>query len=190
MSRAKIWLIAACAALAACSAPARRTVEADKVRLEVPFYADDGDRGGPATLASILSFWDRPVEPRYLRIGANPSRLKGTLPLDLMLAAQDRGMQARSFQARVDDVKNELRLGHPVMAYVELGSRWLPRGRFVVITGFDDGRGGYFVHAGRYAHRFVEYRRFMTSWEKTGRWAILVMPAGERTISDRAEVTP
>lgn len=184
MSRARILVVAACASLAACSGAGRRTAEADRVRLEVPFYADDGGRGGPAAVASLLSYWDRPTEPRHVRLHGVPARLKGTLPVDLLLAAQDRGMQARSFQAAVHDVKAELKLGHPVLAYVELGARWLPRGRFVVITGFDDGRGGFSVHAGRYAHRFVDYRKFMESWDRTGRWAILVMPAGERTLTE------
>ena len=165
------------ATLVGCAAPVRRSPQDEGVRLDVPYYSDEAGRRGPAALASLLSFWDRPTEPRELRDEVRRPRQEGTLPVDLLLAAQARGLQARSYQAAVDDVKTELKLGHPVLAFVDLGA-WLPRGSFVVITGFDDRLGGFYVHANRHANRFVEYRSFMSRWDKTGRWALLITPVG------------
>lgn len=176
--------------LTGCAGSGRRAAVADKVQLEVPFYADAGDRGGSATLAEILSFWDQPTEPKQLQSEVGTAELahavRGAMPVDLLLAAHERGMQARSFQATAQDVREELKLGHPILAYLDLGPRYLTRERFVVITGFDDARGGFFVHARAQANAFVDYGSFMRKWERTGRWAILVLPAGEPTMSDRS----
>jgi hypothetical protein len=154
--------------LAGC-AHERRGPAADSVSLEVPVFTETGGRGA---LAEVLTFWDEPTEPRDLVFRREGEKTA------ILLAAQDRGMQTRSFQATVNDVREELKLGHPVLAYVALGAI-LPQERFVVIAGFDDARGAFLIHDGG-ERRFVPYGTFMSRWEKTGRWAILVLPAGER----------
>lgn len=182
MNRVQALTAAALVALAATGCAGNRAktaaVQPERVKLEVPFYADDAKFGGPSTLASVLTFWDRYTEPKDLVQEAYDTKIKGTLPVDLLLAAQERGMQARSFQAGLKDVKDELKLGHPVVAYIG--------GRFVVVTGFDDGKQGFFVNSGRESDRFVGYGSFLSRWKKTGSWAILVMPAGEPSMSDRS----
>jgi hypothetical protein len=175
--------------LVACAAPQPRGPAPDRVQLEVPYYSDAGPRRAAASLAEVLTFWDQYTEPKDLspqvRLDGFARTAKDPLPAALLLAAQDRGMQARSFQATPQDVRNELKLGHPVVAYLNTGGRIFPEERFVVITGFDDGRGGFFVNAsGR--RQFVAYGPFMSRWEKTGRWALLVLPAGEPAMSDRS----
>lgn len=185
--KAAAWIGLIVLSAAGCSGQRTRlAMPAERLQLEVPFFPDETDHGGPATMASVLTFWDHPTEPQALKKEAPGMRLKGTIPVELLLAAQERGMQARSFKAGLQDVKDELKLGHPVVAYLNLRLRALPKGRFVVITGYDDGRGGFFVHSSLDANRFVDYGAFMSRWEKTGRWAILVMPAGEPTMSDRS----
>lgn len=174
--------------LLGCASPAPKGPAPDRVRLDVPLYRD-ARAPGTAALAEVLTFYNEPTEPKELaaelKEGPGPRRGGGTLPDGLLLAAQQRGMQARSFQADPGDVRQELSLGHPVLAYLRLGVGPWSGKRFVVITGFDDGRGGFFVHADG-ADQFVRYGAFMTRWEKTGRWAILVLPAGERAVSERS----
>lgn len=181
-------LVTGCAGVSA-----RRKAVAERVQLDVPFYSDSVDRGGRAALASLLTFWDQPIEPEQLKsevsrqAGLGP---RGSLPTDLVLAAENRGMQARSFQGTLEEVKVELKLGHPVLAFLDLDRYPWTRDRFVLVTGFDDARGGFFVHSERQANRYVPYETFMSRWNKTGRWAILVMPAGEATMSDRSARYP
>lgn len=153
------------AALAACASPERKP---DGVRLEVPFFA--GDPCGPSALAAVMTYWHEPTEPKALKGRCDP---KGELPADLLLAAQGRGLQARSFQATPQDLRDELKLGHPLVVYVKK--------RFVVVTGYDDARGGFYVHDSD-ADAFVPYRSFVSKWERTGRWALVLVPAGERSL--------
>jgi hypothetical protein len=99
-------------------------------------------------------------------------------------------MQARSYQANLQAVKVELKLGHPVLAYLDLDRLPWTGDRFALITGFDDARGGFYVDSGGESGRFVPYGSFMSRWSKTGSWAILVMPAGEATMSDISARVP
>jgi len=180
--------------MTACSSVSpRRGLLAERVDLRVPFYPDSSQPGGRAALASLLSYWDQPIEPEQLKSEVSAQAAvgpRGSLPTDLVLAAENRGMQARSFQASLDEVKTELALGHPVLAFLDLDRLPFGGDRFVVVTGFDDARGGFLVDAGRARRRFVPYRTFLSRWNKTGRWAILVMPAGEATMSERSARNP
>lgn len=182
LAAAALTLLTGCAGISA-----RRQAEADKVQLRLPYYVDDADRGGRAAMASLLSYWDQPTQPKQLETEISRQAAvgpRGSLPTDLVLAAENRGLQARSYIANLDEVKAEIKLGHPVLAYVDLDRVPWGGDRFVLITGFDDARGAFTVASGGAQPRFVPYRSFMSRWEKTGRWAILVMPAGETTISD------
>ncbi len=50
----------------------------------------------------------------------------------------------------------------------------------VVVTGYDDQRQGVYVHSSLDKDVFVPYERFLPSWDKTGRWTLLVTPSERR----------
>jgi ABC-type bacteriocin/lantibiotic exporter with double-glycine peptidase domain len=142
----------------------------------VPFYADDTDQCGPATLASVLTYWGFPTEPPVLREEIYMSRLGGSLPMDLLLAAQARGMRAQTYSGTIENLKTELKAGHPVLALLNLGSARFPQGHYVVVVGYDDLRQGLYIHSGLQRDSFVSYKRFVQGWEKSGRWVLLILP--------------
>ncbi len=144
--------------------------------IPVPFFPDDKDQCGPATLASVLTFWGVPTDPQDLRKEVYRPRLGGTLPMDLLLAAQTRGLDAAIYAGGLDDLKAELAAGHPLVAFLNLGSSLFPQGHYVVVTGYDDRRRGVYIHSGPLRDDFVSYERFLRSWEKTGRLTLLVLP--------------
>ncbi|MGH7220236.1 MAG: hypothetical protein ACREI1_07895, partial [Nitrospiraceae bacterium] len=61
------------------------------VHVVVPFFPDGTEQCGPATLASVLTYWGIPSEPAVLKVEIYRPQLRGTLPMDLLLAAQARG---------------------------------------------------------------------------------------------------
>jgi len=170
------WLLFGCAGHP--GAPAQKgLVEAKAHRLvSVPFFPDDTDQCGPATLASILTYWGVPTDPTALKGEIYLPRLRGTLPLDLLLAAQAHGLKAESYNGSLDNVQSELEAGHPLVAFLNLGYEIFPQGHYVVITGYDDQRQGVYVHSGLERDEFLPYERFLRSWEKTGRWTLRILP--------------
>jgi hypothetical protein len=169
----------------------------------VPFYPDESDQGGPSTLASVLTYWGFHTEPLALKEEIYMSRFggavsgpsgpdrplagpeqAGTRPMDLLLAAQARGLRAQSYGGTLENLKIEIKAGHPLVALMDLAHATVgPRlsgqysaGQYVVIIGFDDRRQGVYLHSGLQRDTFVPYKRFMQAWEKTGRWVLLVLP--------------
>lgn len=147
-----------------------------RVLLEVPFYPNRADQCGPSALASVLGYWGRHVEPGELKKEVYSTPLKGSLSIDLLLAARARGMRAEMFDGSLARVKAELDAGHPLIAFVNLGFRRLPIRHFVVLTGYDDAWQTFYAHSGPNEDASVSYRKFSDTWEKTGRWTLLVLP--------------
>lgn len=154
--------------------------EAARYHIAVPFFPDDTDQCGPATLASVLTYWGLQTDPVALKKEIYLPRLKGTLPLDLLLAAQARGLNAEAYEGDLDNVKAELDVGHPLVVLLDLGFALFPQGHYVVVTGYDDELRGLYVHSSLERDVFLPYERFLRSWNKTGRWTLLVVPPEDR----------
>lgn len=149
---------------------------ASRVHFIVPFFPDNTDQCGPAALASILTYWGIPSDPRTLRDEIYLRRIRGTLSIDLLLAAQSRGLQAEGTSGTLHRLKTELAAGRPVIALLNLGWIIYPQGHYVVLTGYDDQRQGVYLHSGSVRDAFVPYPLFLAKWEKTGRWMIQARP--------------
>jgi len=146
------------------------------VHLVVPFFPDQTDQCGPTALASILAYWGIQSDPFTLKDEIYLHRLRGTLSIDLLVAAQSRGLHAEGFGGTLDQVKTELNAARPVVALLNLGWIIYPRGHYVVVTGYDEQRQGVYLHSGLTRDLFVPYPEFLINWEKTGRWMLQVQP--------------
>lgn len=144
--------------------------------LDVPLFPDRTDQCGPSALAGVLKFWGGDADPAKLKPEIYRSSLKGSLPMDLMLAARDRGMNAEILEGGLPSVKKELEAGRPVIAFVNRGFQLLPVGHFLVVTGADDARGGIYANSGARKNQFIPYKTFEKQWERTERWALSISP--------------
>lgn len=178
------WLLFGCAGPP--GAPVQGSlVETKAHRLaSVPFFPDDTDQCGPATLAGVMTYWGIQTDPVALKKKIYLPRLRGALSIDLLLVAQDHGLQAESYQGSLANVKAELDAGHPLVALLNLGYEFFPLGHYVVITGYDDAQQGLYVHSGLERDAFLSYERFLQSWEKTGRWTLLITPPKHQARAD------
>jgi len=144
--------------------------------LQVPFFPDHADQCGPAVVASVLSFWGTAVTPLELKREIYIAHLKGSLAVDLLLAAQNHGFKAHLYSGSVEDLKSELAKGHPVIAFLNRGYDFLPVGHYVVINGYDDARQGLIIHSGMDQNKFISYKRFSGFWDKTQHSTLLLLP--------------
>ena len=158
------------------------------VRVVVPFFPDGTDQCGPATLASVFTYWGIPSEPAVLKAEIYRPQLGGTLPIDLLLAAQARGLQTEGSSGTLESLKTELDAHHPVVALLNLGWAVFPQGHYVVITGYDERQQGIYMHSGLARDLFVSYTQFFIYWEKTGRWMLRLQPMERHvTVLDRID---
>lgn len=180
------WIVIGCAAavgtMISCavpvgSPPAPPPYNKSEVRhLAVPFFPDDSDKCGPVALASILGYWGKSATLRDLQEEVYLPAIHGSLPLDLLTAAQARGLDATSYRGSLSNIIAEIDMGHPLIALLDSGHWIFSQGHFVVITGYDALREGVYVHSGTSADLFIPYESLLAPWNKTGRWTLLVIP--------------
>jgi Peptidase_C39 like family/Tetratricopeptide repeat len=145
----------------------------------VPFFPDNTDQCGPASLASVLTYWGKITTPADLKKEVYVPKLKGTLPMDMRPLLKSRGLNAHVQNGDFELVKEEIQNDRPVIAYLDFGTKKKPIGHFVVITGFDDHRRGLIIHSSLARDKFASYRRFRRGWSDTKYWMLTVSPLDE-----------
>lgn len=148
-----------------------------QVLVEAPFFPDRSNQCGPSALASVLGFWGEKAEPDQLKKEIYLADLKGSLPIDLLLAARAHGMSAQMLEGDLSRLKKELDAGHPLIVFVNQGYRFLPVGHYMVVTGYDDRRRAILAHSGTRKNGLISYKKFSKQWGRTDRWTLLILPA-------------
>ena len=142
----------------------------------VPFYPQQAYQCGPASLAAVLNYWGKPVTPDDIATAIYSPRLKGTLSLDMWQYALAQDLQADMRNGSLEDLKGHLEQHVPVIAFLNLGYRWLPVGHFVVVVGLDPDARSVITYSGTEQNSRISYDRFLEAWQKTKFWALVVRP--------------
>jgi ABC-type bacteriocin/lantibiotic exporter with double-glycine peptidase domain len=140
----------------------------------VPFIAQDPQRCGPASLAMVMQFHGVTVEEPEVAAATHSAALGGTLITDLAAFARSRSLTAEVSQRRPEDLKAAVNRGEPVILLVDVGYGPISRGHYLVLHGYDPGRGRFLVHSGRDSSRWVGESRLLRQWQKAGALALRV----------------
>jgi len=144
----------------------------------VPFIPQAEYQCGPASLAMVLQYYGAGVAQEEIARALYLPSVQGTLNLDLEFYARRRGFAARSFAGTLERVKAEVRRGHPVIVFQDLGVAAYPVPHFAVLLGYDDRAGVVVLHSGTTAYRVVEYAEFERTWARRRAWTLLITPPG------------
>ena len=146
----------------------------------VPFYPQLDYYCGPASLASVMNYWGRRVTQEEIGADIYRDDLKGSLSVDLLLYAKKRGFKATVIRGDIERLKAEILQDRPVIAFLNVGYRGLPRWHYLVVFGYDDRNGELIVHSGREKGKRIGYKRFMKMWKATDYWALIITPVEEK----------
>jgi ABC-type bacteriocin/lantibiotic exporter with double-glycine peptidase domain len=177
-------LALALGASAGCAGVTLETVRADvaeghgHVIPAVPFIAQEEYQCGPAALAMVLRYHGAAVGPEEIARELYLPSIKGTLNLDLEFYARRRGFQTRAFAGTLEQVKDEVRRGRPLIVFQDVGIAGLPSPHFAVLIGYDDRAGVVVLHSGTTAYRVVPYAEFERSWARRRAWTLLITSPG------------
>ncbi len=83
-------------------------------------------------------------------------------------------MKAIHYKGSVDDIKNKIDLGYPVIVLVDLGFWVYQQNHFMVVVGYDEN--GIIANSGRERLKPISLKNFIKSWKKTNFWTLLVTP--------------
>lgn len=139
----------------------------------VPFYAQEENYCGPASLAMMLSWSGETADQDAVAREVYTPGRQGTLPQDVIAAARRHGRLAvpvRSLPA----LQAEIAAGHPVLVFQNLGFSWYAVWHFAVVTGYAPGQ--ITLHSGTDPDHVMSLARFERSWLAADHWGLVVLP--------------
>lgn len=143
---------------------------------DVPFFPQDQYMCGPAALAGVIGFWGGSAGMDDVARGVYEEKLKGTLPMDLLIYAREKGFDASYYRGSFDDLREKISSGTPLILFLNLGYDAYPVGHYIVVVGYDDRAGVVLAHSAMNREEVFTYKRLKGYWEKTGFSTLIVRP--------------
>ncbi|EKF75587.1 hypothetical protein A11A3_01912 [Alcanivorax hongdengensis A-11-3] len=174
--------------LSACQSfpPPDRANARPEQQLKVPFVAQEKYQCGPAALAMMLQWADRPVTAEQLVPEVWLPERKGSLGIELEAAARARGLMAYPVDTP-DALFRELQQGRPVLILQNLALRSLPQWHFAVVTGYRQGGERVVLHSGTHRNTVSHWNRFIRTWARADLWGFTLVAPGQLPASATAD---
>jgi predicted double-glycine peptidase len=141
---------------------------------EVPFFPQLDYQCGPASLAGVLSYYGDNVGPDEITESIYRENIRGTVSLDMVLYARNRGFASKWYKGNTDDIIRAVDRGNPVIVMIDLGFSLARVYHYMVITGYSFK--GVIANTGTTPQKLISWERFMSQWEKTHNWTLLITP--------------
>ena len=158
-------------ALCACAGLDEIPEAGDSIIIEnVPFFPQEDFQCGPASLAMILNYNGVHVTPDDIAKEIFSESAGGTLTIDMVLYAQRRGLSAFQHKGSMEELKESIASGYPVIVLVDYGYSLYKRNHYMVVKGYNSR--GIIVHSGKNKDKFIATKDFLKTWEKTNFWTL------------------
>jgi predicted double-glycine peptidase len=139
---------------------------------DVPFFPQTDSNCGPASLASVLTYYGDAVTPKEVAESIYRQNLGGTVTLDMILFARQRGFTARWYSGEAGHLRKALEKGVPLIVMVDLGFARVIKNHYMVLVGCDPQ--GVIVNTVEAKKRQIPWQRFLSAWQRTACWTLWV----------------
>lgn len=143
-----------------------------------PFFAQTEFHCGPAALAMMLGAEGIPVLPDTLApLVYTPDR-KGSFKAEMIAAARRYQRLPLQLAPQPEALFAALAEGKPVLVLQNLGLQRWPQWHYAVLIGYDRDRDSFLLRSGTEARQVMSATRFLASWTRAERWALILSDAG------------
>lgn len=146
---------------------------------DTPFHPQEDYLCGPAALATVLNHDGVAVTPEALTDSLYLPVRRGTLQVELAATARRYGRLAVQLDDSLEALVEQLEHGRPVLVLQNLASNLVPIWHYAVVVGYlpDDDR--FVLRSGRERRLLTRRSRFAATWERAGRWALVLADPAE-----------
>jgi len=144
----------------------------------VPFFPQNEYMCGPASMASVVGYWGLHEEMKDVAKEVYQEKLSGTLPIDLLIYAKDKGFEASYYKGSLDDLREKVSKKTPLILFLNLGYDFYPVGHYIVVTGYSDRFKAVVAHSGTESEQVFTYDDLLSVWGKTDFSTLLITPKG------------
>ena len=149
------------------------TAPLDTVKVErVDFFPQDKNRCGPASLAGVLNFFGVTVTPDEIAADICHKPNRGTLSLDMVLYAREKGLNARWLSGNTDDIQKAVSEGIPLITLLDIGFANIHKYHYIVIVGFCPK--GIIANSGKSREKIISWGKFLNGWNRADRWTLWI----------------
>jgi predicted double-glycine peptidase len=139
---------------------------------DIPFFPQEDYQCGPASLASVLTYWGIHNTPDEIGREIFSKSARGTLTIDMILYTQKKGLHIEQFKGTMEALRNYVDSEYPLIVLVDYGISLFQMNHFMVVTGYSNS--GIIVHSGQFQNKFLPENDFLASWKKTDYWTLLI----------------
>lgn len=143
----------------------------------VPFYPQEDYQCGPSSLAGVMNYYGINVSPEEIASEIYSKSARGTLNLEILFYAEKKGLKAERYSGNIDDLRDKIKAGHPLIVLVDYGYGPIQANHFMVIVGYNES--GVFANSGREEKKFISFKDFLKIWDRTGNWTLHIKGFGE-----------
>jgi len=147
--------------------------------VETPFYPQTAYQCGPAALATALQSHHVDVTPETLSSQLYIPERKGSLQIEMTVAARSYGMLPYPLEPKISDLLIEIAAGNPVLVLQNLGFDWWPQWHYAVVIGYDIANTELILRSGSTERWQTTFKSFNNTWNRAGNWALVIVPTGE-----------
>lgn len=189
MASVVLAVLGGCASFTAMDADQAFSDSPEAVELtDVPWFPQEALQCGPAALAEMLGWSGYTTTPHALEGALFIPAREGTLQTEILAQARTRNRVPYRIPGTYDALMDELRAGHPVMVFQNLGLAWLPVWHYAVLVGYDPTDQAFILRSGVHERHHSPLDRFRRTWERGDHWAVVIMPPDR--LPATAEATP
>lgn len=143
---------------------------------DVPFFPEEDNQCGPATLAMAVNAAGVQVSPEALREQVYLPDRKGSLQVEMLAGARRHGLIALELAPRLEDVLREVADGTPVVVLQDLGLKALPLWHYALVVGYDLDSAELVLRSGLERRQKLPFALFENTWRPGDYWAMVAVP--------------
>jgi tetratricopeptide (TPR) repeat protein len=175
MLAACVLLLGGCVARGPLFEPTAKPVEL----VDTPFFPQTAHQCGPAALATVLGASQVEVTPEQLEPQVYLPGRRGSLQVEMQAAPRRYGRLSYRLQPELAAILAELDAGRPVLVLHNYGLPLWPRWHYAVVVGYDGPDQRILLRSGKTRRQSLSAANFMRAWDNGGRWAMVLLRAGE-----------
>lgn len=146
---------------------------------ETPFYPQTQYQCGPAALATVLQSHGVEVTPEQLSGQVYIPERKGSLQIEMTVAARRHSMLPYELEPQLLDLFTEIDAGNPVLVLQNLGFEWYPQWHYAVVIGYDMDKHEIILRSGTSRRWITPFEVFERTWQRAEFWALVIVPVGD-----------
>jgi hypothetical protein len=142
----------------------------------VPFFPQEDYYCGPTTLAEILNFYDRDIEPVTVAPSLFIPERRGSLQIEMVASIRQYGMLGYAEQGNLNQLLALISEDIPVIVLQNKRLSWYPLWHYALVIGYDLEAQTVILHTGVNEHRIVSMELFENTWRKGNYWLLAALP--------------